>query len=60
MFVYRIPTHMLCSDIHVPLFTMFRETVVSLDLLVPWDLLVPPDLLDPVELLADLETVESL
>lgn len=37
-----------------------RETVVSLDQLVPWVLLVPPDLLDPLELLADLEIVESL
>lgn len=39
---------------------VYRETVVSPDLLVPWDSLVPLDLLDPLAVLADLETVERV
>ena len=50
----------LCSYPHLHFSTMFRETVVSPDLLVPWEFLVPPDLMDQVELLVDLETVERL
>lgn len=50
----------LCLTCICPCLPFFRETVVSLDLLVPWDLLVPPDPLDPLEALADLETVERL
>lgn len=53
-------THMCRALTCICPFTMYRETVVSPDLLVPWDLLVPQDLLDPLEVLADLETVESL
>lgn len=51
---------MLCFDPHLHLSTLFRETVVSPVLLVPWEFLVPLDLVAPLELLADLETVESL
>lgn len=40
--------------------TLFRETVVSLDLVVHQDFLVPPDLLDLVELVAELETAERV
>lgn len=39
---------------------IFRETVVSPDLLVPWDLLEPLEPLDPLDPLVDLETVARL
>lgn len=57
MFLFRIYIYP-CHDLF--LLTVFRETVVSLDLLVPLELEVPLDLLDPLELQADLETVERL
>lgn len=52
--------HAHCALTCVPCRHAYRETVVSLALLVPWDWLVPLDLLDLLEPLADLETVERL